>query len=1320
MKKLLMVLFACMLLAAGCLAVGCNKETEKLEADIPKDATAEIGLPYTVETVEGKYGDESVTAEVSVTYGGEEVAFEASSFTPDKLGEYVVTYAFSYGNGKSKAFTQTVTCIDTVAPTIVLDESAALPYKVQAGETVTVGADLFSVKDRSGEALTASVSVYAGETEDESKKVALSQDGSFEASASAGEGYLVVASVADSSGNAGRYTRFISLFEEGEMEYFNNREYAETNILPGKNGGAVEYNTDSQYVFEGTGSLKFSFGTSGYPSAVFKNTPEFDFTDCAELSFWVYNPGSAAARFRMMVTKDAGGGEKGLVGGNDDFTIQPNRWTNIRISGETIRKTLAEEGDYAGYKYLVIFATKDWYEKVPDDYVLYFDTFKIYTQSPDFAIDAENTEVNIDEQTQATVLLTSSGLKNIADITHVTAQIFKDDGTLLETVSADANGISYEFKEEGSYTVYYLYRNGADGCTAEQRVTVYSNATLADYRDDYGLIDFDNKGELDGNVYSVGYGAGTVSRESVDGNNVLKFESASNSQWTNLQIKAPVFGQLCEGDSFRFRMYVDKGTSDAESYNLRVKKIDPKEEVIYGQDNIETGKWLTITISDPEVIAQIIENQLIWVAVDCNSAGNYGWILYLDDLEVVKNETISLNNNESVEEAVTALFASGTQVAVSVKDTDGEDVTFGQNGEIAVPGEYTVTAIASAQGFNDREYTFRLTVKDSIIFSFEVPDDVTVDLNTEFTVPSVTGMYGDESVTPSVSVTFKGEPVQLTDGKFMANELGEYIITYSFTYGYVTDDEYTQTVSCGDRIAPEVVGPWEDKIVSAGESVDVNIFSATDNSGETITVEVHVYKEKEEGEEVQAENGAFTAEDGVTKYIVVARGSDSSDNTGKFVCTVYVIQSEEFAYFNEEYLFNEYVSVGKNGGNVEYNTNSQYVFEGTGSLKFSFGTSGYPSAVFKNTPEFDFTDCAELSFWVYNPGSAAARFRMMVTKDAGGGEKGLVGGNDDFTIQPNRWTNIRISGETIRKTLAEEGNYAGYKYLVIFASGDWYTSIPNDYTLYFDAFKMYAQSAGVAIHAKPSVSINIDDTGAAELLAPSEIVGIQDFSAVSAQIFKGDGTLLETVSADASGIIYEFKEEGPYSVHYIYRSGADGCTAAQSVAVYKLGDREFAYFNDESSFGECVSVGANGGSAEYSQEYVLEGAGSLKFSFAGSSWPKAVFNNTPEFDFSDCAELSFWVYNPTATAWDFRVMVTQEGGNGEKGLVGGGDQFTAQPNAWTNIRISGEKIRNSLAEEGTYAGYKYLVLFASKDWYGSIPSDCVLYFDAFSIIETAA
>ena len=111
MKKLLMVLFACMLLAAGCLAVGCNKETEKLEADIPKDATAEIGLPYTVETVEGKYGDESVTAEVSVTYGGEEVAFEASSFTPDKLGEYVVTYAFSYGNGKSKAFTQTLCSI---------------------------------------------------------------------------------------------------------------------------------------------------------------------------------------------------------------------------------------------------------------------------------------------------------------------------------------------------------------------------------------------------------------------------------------------------------------------------------------------------------------------------------------------------------------------------------------------------------------------------------------------------------------------------------------------------------------------------------------------------------------------------------------------------------------------------------------------------------------------------------------------------------------------------------------------------------------------------------------------------------------------------------------------------------------------------------------------------------------------------------------------------------------------------------------------------------------------------------------------------------
>lgn len=716
MKKRLLLALACTATMACGLAVGCKKDTpQTLSVDIPSDATVEIGMSYTIEDVVGEYGGESVTPQITVTYDGQNVPVSSSSFTPSELGDYTITYTFAYGNEKSESFTQKVTCQDTTAPTVVLAEGKSIAYKVHSGDKITLSSDLFSVKDRSGETITATVSVYKGGTADESQLVQLDGENSF--TAADAEGYLVVASAADSSGNVGTFTQKITLFAEGELEYFNNRDYLETQVLPGKNGGALEYVEDAEFVFEGTGAGKFTFNGGGYPMFIFNGLRASDFENCTELSLWVYNPAEYPYSFSVVsaAIEDGKFVDKATI--LPQVQVPQGRWMRVSVPGADIRNALAQQGiDTIG-----IFSSRDWLPSgdeatnaaYRESFVLYFDAFKIHTSQAAYSIDAEDMYVNLDEQADSTLLLPVSSLTGITDYAPLTAKIFDADGAEVAVVSASERGVEYAFTAEGSYTVYYLYKDaaGADGCTATQNIVVYSDATKQDYQDDYGLIDYDNKAKLDPSEYSIQAGKGNLSVENIDNNNVLTFESSSDSAWANLQFAAPVLGQLTAGDALRFKMYVDVNNSDATQYNLRVKRTNVDgETLIYGMDAIKTGEWLTVTISD---VSQIIQDKVIWITIESIGASNYNWILRLDDIEVVKN--LSMEVGSDLNTALAAAFPGATLgQEISVTDSAGGDYQL-TDGKINQTGTYTATVTVSAEGFNARTIAVNVTVSEKIL-----------------------------------------------------------------------------------------------------------------------------------------------------------------------------------------------------------------------------------------------------------------------------------------------------------------------------------------------------------------------------------------------------------------------------------------------------------------------------------------------------------------------------------------------------------------------------------------------------------------------------
>ena len=714
MKKLLLSVFACAVTASCCFVAGCKKAPVKtLTVTVPGDATVEIGMSYTIENVVGDYGGTAVIPEITVTRGEQEIEVSGSTFTPSETGEYIITYTFTYGDSKSQEYTQKVTCQDTTAPTVVLAEGKSLGYKVHTGDKVTVSADMFAVKDRSGEALSATVAVYAGETADESRRVTLDGENAFEATAP--EGYLIVASAKDSSGNTGTFSQKISLFAEGELEYFNNRDYVETQILPGKNGGALEYVEDAQYVFEGIGAGKFTFNGGGWPMVGFNGLRKSDFDNCTELSFWVYNPDEYEYVFTLVAAKIDGGKAEETEHLTQQIKVPCGQWMRVSVPGETIRAALAKEG----VETLGIYSSRDW---LPNDdeatnaayresFKLYFDAFKIHTENPGYSIAAEAVNVNIDEQEDTTLLLPASAMTGIADYSAVSAQIVDAEGNIVASLTAEETGVRYKFDKEGTYTVYYLYKESADGCTATQNVLVYSDATLVNYQDDYGLVDFDNRSTQALADYTTGYGDGKVSVQSMEGNNVLAFESGANSPWTNLQITAPVLGQLAGGDALRFRMYVDVNNSNADAYNLRVKRTNKNgESLIYGADAIATGEWSTVTISN---VAQIVQDQAIWMTIESIGGNNYNWILYLDDIEVVKN--LKLETGSELNAALAAIFPGATLGnEISVTDSEGAECQL-KDGAFDKAGTYTVTVSVSADGFNSRTFAVNVTVSEKIL-----------------------------------------------------------------------------------------------------------------------------------------------------------------------------------------------------------------------------------------------------------------------------------------------------------------------------------------------------------------------------------------------------------------------------------------------------------------------------------------------------------------------------------------------------------------------------------------------------------------------------
>ena len=230
---------------------------------------------------------------------------------------------------------------------------------------------------------------------------------------------------------------------------------------------------------------------------------------------------------------------------------------------------------------------------------------------------------------------------------------------------------------------------------------------------------------------------------------------------------------------------------------------------------------------------------------------------YFKSSTPIKVEKIS----GSTVEDVTANFNSGSYI-----------VTFSEE------GEYCISAVIEIGSVYTIRKNIFITVKSSWI-EIETPSEKTFDVGQEISieVPKATDFYGNELTEGSFEVTFNGQQVAVSNGKFTPKSIGVYNIVY-------TVSDQTGSNSCEfvyyvtDKIAPTITTTGEVKTASKGKKVTLASVEVLDNAeldtGYTISVTYN-------GEVVSVFDNKFLAEN-EGKYLVTITAIDASGNTSKY------------------------------------------------------------------------------------------------------------------------------------------------------------------------------------------------------------------------------------------------------------------------------------------------------------------------------------------------------------------------------------------------------------------------------------------------------
>ena len=174
------------------------------------------------------------------------------------------------------------------------------------------------------------------------------------------------------------------------------------------------------------------------------------------------------------------------------------------------------------------------------------------------------------------------------------------------------------------------------------------------------------------------------------------------------------------------------------------------------------------------------------------------------------------------------------------------------------------------------------TPKDDRTITMDVAASVTVEVGSEYRVPTAFAFDGSNDYAATITVKNGDETVSLTDNKFIVRLMSDYTITYYADCGNGKDITKTTTLKVKDETDP-VIAFGTIKKGKTGERY-VPGFAVSDNSG---SADVEMKVKYEDGSDVTVTDNGFTP-DKVGNYTVTVTATDQKGNAATETITVTV------------------------------------------------------------------------------------------------------------------------------------------------------------------------------------------------------------------------------------------------------------------------------------------------------------------------------------------------------------------------------------------------------------------------------------------------
>lgn len=175
------------------------------------------------------------------------------------------------------------------------------------------------------------------------------------------------------------------------------------------------------------------------------------------------------------------------------------------------------------------------------------------------------------------------------------------------------------------------------------------------------------------------------------------------------------------------------------------------------------------------------------------------------------------------------------------------------------------------------------------LVGFDVIAEDAVSYGADYTVPVYNVRDKDGKIySVNYTVTNGGNPVEVVGGKFTADKITDYLITYTVAVSEKRSDTKTTVVKVNDTDRPFVSLGEMERYYIVGEKIEPPVAKVRDNYDQNLTAKMSLYK----GDALIAESvtEAFTVnEEGI--YKIVATATDSSDNVSEEAVREFVVRN---------------------------------------------------------------------------------------------------------------------------------------------------------------------------------------------------------------------------------------------------------------------------------------------------------------------------------------------------------------------------------------------------------------------------------------------